>query len=637
MKNFRNLASNIFFKIVLSFVALTFVLFGVSEFILGSPNSWVAKVGDSTISYNSFSQALKNDRELITANSQNRDMSSYLNSKEFKLEVLRRLINKNIINKLRDDLGVIPSRELILKNIANDGNFQNEDGKFDHALFQNFLKKYNLNEQKYVDEIANEIAAAMILQTLTLVAPIDLETNLQFENFKKQQRQAHVVTITTANVKNTKKPSAKEIKDYYEKNLTNYHVKEKRQISYLKITKKDFAKDLKISDSQIRHEYEQNPEKYMEAERRDFYHLIFDDKAKGTAFIESLNKAKITKNNLKTKFINLAKKQHNKNIKEITLNNVTKNDLIDELVNHAFDLEVGNYSQLLESPLGFHVFLLNKTKPQQKIKFNKVKASIKKYLQKGYEERILTQKINEIDDLLLTSNSLEEVAKKYNLKLSKNKLIIDREGQDKNGKKIAEIKNLIKLSENAFDLEEGQSSRIFYTNASGQFYAIKLHKIIKAHNQTLSEVKSQVRRDLIKEQKIVKLQELANKIANKIKENPKKASKIARKYGAKFKKNQKFSRYVTLNIKGREIPYQNPFQKSLFNLKIGQSSLAIKNNDNEFEIAILQKINKKSASSREFEKANNQAKSNFRKDIMQEYDQQLSKVNPIVINEKFFE
>ena len=67
MELFRRLTGNLFFKIILGLVALSFVFFGVSGFILGNPNSWVAKIGNSQISLKKFNKALKSDRELVLA------------------------------------------------------------------------------------------------------------------------------------------------------------------------------------------------------------------------------------------------------------------------------------------------------------------------------------------------------------------------------------------------------------------------------------------------------------------------------------------------------------------------------------------------------------------------------------------
>ena len=54
MKSFRKLTSNLAFKVVLGIVALSFIFFGVSSFILGGSTNWVAKIGSKKIGYWSF-------------------------------------------------------------------------------------------------------------------------------------------------------------------------------------------------------------------------------------------------------------------------------------------------------------------------------------------------------------------------------------------------------------------------------------------------------------------------------------------------------------------------------------------------------------------------------------------------------
>ena len=57
---FRKLADTIIFKIILAFVILTFVLFGISGFLLGKSDNWVAKIGNDSIGYDEFFKTLQN-------------------------------------------------------------------------------------------------------------------------------------------------------------------------------------------------------------------------------------------------------------------------------------------------------------------------------------------------------------------------------------------------------------------------------------------------------------------------------------------------------------------------------------------------------------------------------------------------
>jgi hypothetical protein len=82
---FRRLAKNIFFKIVLAIVGLSFVLFGISGFIAGIPNSWVLKIGPEKFSVNSFEKAVELDRKVIrSVKGSTPEIENYLNSENFK-------------------------------------------------------------------------------------------------------------------------------------------------------------------------------------------------------------------------------------------------------------------------------------------------------------------------------------------------------------------------------------------------------------------------------------------------------------------------------------------------------------------------------------------------------------------------
>ena len=64
MQKFRNLTKNIFFKIFLIFIAITFVGFGMTDIFSGGGN-WIAKIGDQTITYEEYRKKLNQTSSLI--------------------------------------------------------------------------------------------------------------------------------------------------------------------------------------------------------------------------------------------------------------------------------------------------------------------------------------------------------------------------------------------------------------------------------------------------------------------------------------------------------------------------------------------------------------------------------------------
>ncbi|MBM3580154.1 MAG: hypothetical protein FJX34_05220 [Alphaproteobacteria bacterium] len=620
MQLFRKLSNSIFFKIILAFVALSFVLFGVSSFILGNPNSWVAKVGSHTISYNTLNSALKSDRAVVLASAGESDeVMKYLESEKFKSDVIGRLVNQAMIKKLTDEFDITASRKLILESVAKDQGFKGENGKFDHKKFEEFLAKQGLNEERYVGEVADSVVATMALQSLSLAAPISLDTLVQTESFKQEKRVADVITVSTKDVGNITKPTDAELQKFFSENATNYTQPELRKVSYLSFSKKDFAKDLQISDQEIFAEYDKNKEQFTKPETRSLYHVMFEKEEDAKSFLQKFGTGS------KLEFGRLAKDLAQKDLKAITMAGVTQKDLIPQLTDVIFKLKLNEHSAVIESPLGFHVFLLNEIKQPQLMPFSEVKSGIKQKLAEGREDKILQGKISAIDDTLLTSNSLLETAKKFNLKLDV--VTVDESFA---------AKGLADFAKNAFAAKEKQVSKIFYAQNSADFYALNVDEITPAKQQELVEVKDKVTADLIVTKKQKAAQELALKIEDEVKKNPDSAAQIAAKNHVKFEKSYEFPRVFYLNFQGQQIPYQDKFLGDLFDIQLGQATPAISRGSEEFTIGVLREIKKPDRNSVQLAEAKTRAQEEFRGEVMREYNKYLLSRYPVKTNEKIF-
>lgn len=628
MQLFRNLAHNFIFKFVLFLVAISFVLFGISGFLLGNPNTWVVKIGDTAVGQNTFNKALKTDREIILASNKSQEAMKYLDSEQFKSAVLGRIVNRVMVEKLQDEFGVQASDKLILQEVAKDPSFKNKDGKFDRDLFKKFLAKNGFDEERYVKEIANDVVAAMVIQTIPMTAPVNLEQAVEMESFKQEKRLADVVTITSKNLGAVAKPSSEEIKKFFEENRQNYSAPEVRKVSYLRFSKSDFVKDFTISEQEIAAEYEKNKQNYLQPEVRIFSHILFEDEPKAKEFSEKFKAAKSA--NLQNEFAKLAKEILNKDAKSLKLT-VTKKDLIPEL-SSVFAMKQNEVSEILKSPLGFHIFLLDEIKESKPLALSEVKAGIKQDMLRGREEKVLQAKITEIDDQILATNSLEEVAKKFGLKYFQ-PIDLDSAGKSAKGEEIVAIKDLENFAKNAFVAKQGQASKIFYAINSSGFYALKVEKIEAAHDRKLEEVESQVVADLTKKNSVKALEKLANDIAKEVKEKPSSLAEIVKKYNLKIEKNREFPRLIYANLQGRQVPYKNKFLEELFSIKIGEAT-SVQNSGQDFFVGVLRQINKFSSSSIQPESLRKKAEDELRAEILQQFNGYLLAKNPVKVNDK---
>ena len=66
MQQFRNLKNSILFKIFAAFIALSFILFGVSNFLMAPTQQWIAKIDNIKITHRQMQEESRKYRNLIS-------------------------------------------------------------------------------------------------------------------------------------------------------------------------------------------------------------------------------------------------------------------------------------------------------------------------------------------------------------------------------------------------------------------------------------------------------------------------------------------------------------------------------------------------------------------------------------------
>lgn len=625
MLKIRKLAHNIFFKLFIGLLILSFTFFGVSNFVLNGSNTWVAKVGGKSISYAKLNKAMQSDRKaILSSNANNPKAIEYIESEKFRSDVLGHLVNQLIVEKLRDGFGIEASRKIILENIATDPQFM-RNGKFDHDAFQNFLAQSGFDEVKYVKAVQDEIVGAMIVNTISLASPTDEYLVKKVVALKEEKRIADVIKISDSNVGAIAAPNSSELEEFFAKNKQKFITPETRKVSYITLAQKDLPIKIEISEQEIVAEYEKNKSDYQQPQTRDFYHVLFEQEDKARLFLEALKKSDASDE--AKEFIALAKKLTKKSLKDISLKNMSEKSLLPEIGSVAFKMNKNEISSVITSPLGFHVLFVNNINSDSLIPFAKVKNDLKKKLLSEKNDEFVQKRISQIEDSLLASNSLEEAAKKFGLK-THGAIVIDQQGS-------AAVKDLGDFVKNAFQTSANQVSKLYYSQSSGTFYALKVESINPEHEKKLAEVKSELLKSYAQEKRLEKLRELAQKVSSEISEKPNDALNIAAKYHLKVEKNKTFPRFYYLEFQGKKVPYSSKLLEELFSAKVGQITSASAASKQEFNIAILRDIKKAPVTDAQIAMGKGELTKNYREEFMQLFNQYLQQKYPVKVNEKF--
>ena len=639
MQIFRKLSKNIFFKIILGIVGLSFVTFGISGFISGMPSSWVVKIGGEKIGVRAFEKSLDLDRRVIRSiKGSTPEIENYLSSEKFKSDVLNRLIRKTLIQKVSDKIGAFGSNELILRSVAEDKNFQTADGKFDKNKFSEFLKNNGLDEERYLQEVSNEVSAEMILRSMVLALPVSLKNVVEIEELNQEKRVVDVVNITKNNISNIAAPNDDEINKFHQENKAKYQIKELREASVVEVNLNEIKNDDQATENEIKQYYDDNRKNlFTSQENKNLLHLSFDNEKSAQDFLQKLQSSlDPDKSNLKEQFIKLAKNIQKKSLKDITLEKIVTNSLPKEVGDAIANLKVGELSSVVKTQIGFHIFILNQINPAAEIPLAEVKEKISQQIAESKKQKATQDKIEKINNALMAAKSLDEVANNFNFKIIKLTNPVDIDGNDNEGNINNRLEKYPNFTKNIFTSKKNQPSKLFATVDENKFYAFEVDNIIASRDPELTEIKSKIIADIVEQKKTQALRELVKKIENEIKENPAALVAIANKNGLKIEKSKLMPRTFLINVGSSTMPYKTELNEEIFKVNIGQATKAIEVAQDTFSIAVIRDEKKSKLTSTQVVDAKKKAVEMFANEIMLEYNDYLEKKFPVEINKKFF-
>jgi peptidyl-prolyl cis-trans isomerase D len=638
MEKFRNLSNNIFFKIFLGFLGLTFITFGISGFILGGGGSWIVKVGSTTVDYNQFLNTAQLRREAIYRSNPSEEVLKYLNSDQYKKDILGNIITQNLIGQLKEKYKIYPNEDLILTEILASEALKGEDGKFSRIKYQNYLRSNSITEKQHISDIANEIAGNIIIQSFITTTPTNEDLVKAIYKNRFETRQTDVIIVNSKNIDKIKIPNDFELTDFFNKNKDRFSLPQMRKVSFISFDKSKLNNPIKITNQEIEQEYKRNISDYEISQTRDFYQILFDNKEEAEEFFKSLKAASSqTETSKADVFAGLAMDK-DKNKKSILLTKVKKGDLPHEVASKAFLLNKNQYSEVLESNLGWHIFYLLDVTPAKQLSLKKVRQQIKDKLLAKKKETHIQDQLAKVEESLLTSKSLSQVADKFNFKLTQDVTKFSSKGLDIRQDPIEEIKNFDQFVNNAFLINKGEISRLFYSKTNDKYYALIVNDIELKRERSLDEVMVLATDLWIKEQKQEKLKNLAQEISQQINQNGINASKVASKNGLKITRNQLFPRFYMIDIQdGRKVPYANKLLNKIFSLDINQASLPIKTGNEEFTIAVVKKIIEPKINQKTLEQTRQELEKEFKNDLLVQYNQYVQNKFPVKVNEKLLQ
>ncbi|HRM38872.1 MAG TPA: peptidylprolyl isomerase [Escherichia coli] len=364
MDSLRTAANSLVLKIIFGIIIVSFILTGVSGYLIGGGNNYAAKVNDQEISRGQFENAFNSERNRMQQ--QLGDQYSELAANEgymktLRQQVLNRLIDEALLDQYARELKLGISDEQVKQAIFATPAFQ-VDGKFDNSRYNGILNQMGMTADQYqltTQQLINGVAGTDFM--------LKGETD-ELAALVAQQRVVREATIDV-NALAAKQPvTEQEIASYYEQNKNNFMTPEQFRVSYIKLDAATMQQP--VSDADIQSYYDQHQDQFTQPQRTRYSIIQTKTEDEAKAVLDELNKG--------GDFAALAKE---KSADIISARNggdmgwLEDATIPDELKNAGLK-EKGQLSGVIKSSVGFLIVRLDDIQPAKVKSLDEVRDDI---------------------------------------------------------------------------------------------------------------------------------------------------------------------------------------------------------------------------------------------------------------------
>ena len=476
----ENWLGRILMGVVLTVLAGSFAVWGINDIFQGYGSAYLAKIGDTEIQQDQFSQAYNERLQQLGQQLGRPVPPEQAAALGIDRQVLAQLVAQAGLDQLasRMRLGV-PTSDIV-KQVLADPHFQTPTGQFDRAQFQNFLQSIGFSEQRYFDELRRTIPRREITDAVSggISAP---KTYLDAVNqYQNQQRSIQYIALGPEQAGDIPKPTPEELNKYFSDRKILFRAPEYRKVVTVVVTPAEVAKTITVSDADAKKRYDDNLKQYQTPERRHIEQIVFPDMAQAQAASTRLKSG--------IKFDALATERGLK-ASDVDLGTVAKSAIIDPTVaDAAFALKPGEVSPPVQGKFGVVIVTVLDVEPAETKAFNVVEPFIKSDMALERAKSKVQDLHDKMEDARAGGGTLADAAK--SLGLHAVTMDIDRSGRDAAGKFVAAIPAATNIISGAFSNDVGVDT--YPVDADGGYVWYEVASVTPARDRTLDEVKTEV-------------------------------------------------------------------------------------------------------------------------------------------------
>jgi peptidyl-prolyl cis-trans isomerase D len=476
-----NWLGRIVMGVVMTLLAGSFAIWGINDIFRGFGRSTVAKIGPTEIPIEQFRQTYNDALQMLSRQSGHVITPDEAMARGVPRQVLSEMVAEAGLNERARQMRLGVSDDEISRRIVTNPSFQNQQGQFDRARFEDAMRHAGFNEKRFIAEQRNLTLRRQIVDSVSGNIPLPNAWLDAINQFQNQERSIAYIALGPAQAGDVPAPTEEQLSKYFEARKIMFRAPEYRKVATVVATPAELAKTAEVPDEDVKQIFDTYRNRYITPERRRVEQMPFPSMAEAEAASERI-KGGLT-------FSALAAERGLK-AQDLDLGTVPKSTIIDPAVaDAAFSLKEGQVSAPVQGRFGVVIVTVSKIIPEEAKTFADVAPQIRNEIAMARVKKTAQDIHDKVEDARAGGATLEEAAQKLKLPVVTYDAI-DRSGRDPAGKPIANLPRAAELVNAAFSTDVGVDNDPL--EADGGYIWYDVAAITPARERNLDEVKSQV-------------------------------------------------------------------------------------------------------------------------------------------------
>jgi peptidyl-prolyl cis-trans isomerase D len=481
-RDIKSIVMRVVVAVMFGMLILSFAIWGIGDiFRRGMRTTSVAEVGGERIMPPEFQDQYRRELRRIQGLLNTDITADKARALGLPQRVLATLINRVLFDLAARDAGVAVSTEVVRQSIMDNPAFHNAEGNFDRTIFSNVMQNAGYTEERFVALTRQDIVRSQVTEAVGAGSAVPATLADALYRYRNEKRTAEAVLIPSASIKDVPSPSDADLEAYHKAHSEAFTAPEYRAVTVVELEPEDLAAQVKVPEEKLKDEYEARISEFKVPEQRTLRQIIVKDEDTAKQAEQRLAQGE--------SFDKIADALTGK--PPLDLGTVSSDEMPSpDLAAATFALKENDISKPVQTPLGWHIVQVLKIIPVHTQGFDEAKDKLARQLALNDAGEVMYDLGNKLQDALGGGASLEDAAKKLNLKIVKLEAI-DNQGLAPDRKPAANLPKSPKILSTAFSAEAGRDSELTEDGLGG-YFILRVDKVTPSQLRPLAEVRDKV-------------------------------------------------------------------------------------------------------------------------------------------------